>query len=389
MTIFRHFIYYSTLVFITACGQAGSSTGTNEQIIQTTVPSDSFLTYLLIPKGQLFFDKPYKDQYISYEDIYLNNIEDKKSEKEKTKRVKCCTTTVFSEKSKIIGKTITCYNKNGDVTSFEEYQANKLTTLIKHRYNDKNKVIESSFSGDVEVCDATVKRDNTSSYSYDSTGRLVSIKSGNSQTTFSYDSLGNKTAEIHKDGTEQWTTKYFYKGINLVGVEYYQPKDKSPTWNTVLVYDSKGRCIKETYYSFGSRSTQREYEYDSIDNIVVGKYLNADLSVSSIDRHYYSADNNLLKATNEGANGKVIPKDTFITNHQLRTVTKIRNDKHKTEYQYNSVGQLIKETDFGYDGQFGTQTIYTYDNGLLKTEDNYAEDKFKSKKVNTYEFYSP
>lgn len=160
-------------------------------------------------------------------------------------------------------------------------------------------------------------------------------------------------------------------------------------------YDDNGKLIRSSSPIYQKEIRIGEYsykffDYNSSDQLVkVMNYQNcgycpsgfANLTNSII---YYTNDGKKEKELIEGSNGELIEYKTFeYKNDELIYIRKFNNKNELesyVEYQYDQIGNLIKESSYGYDGKCVSYTINTY-SGLLQIKseiyNNYTNSKIR------------
>jgi len=133
----------------------------------------------------------------------------------------------------------------GNVTSFEYNKANKAIKKIDHggRLGDPEnysyiwvKVESYTYYADGSLKDKTDRNGNTTNYTYDVHGRMLSQSIGGNSTSYTYDNNGNQLSMTDSTGT------------------------------TTRAYDELGRVISKTVPQIGTSA----YNYDIITGVPEG-----------------------------------------------------------------------------------------------------------------------
>lgn len=236
-----------------------------------------------------------------------------------------------------LGNMVSMTTPNGTVTTYE-YDAN------------------SRLTGTAAPDTAVVK------YSYDGVGNLVSTDNGGRITGFTYDKVGNQTAETNALGK---TKKYTFDALNRVITETdYKGKE------TKYTYDANDNLTSVTN-RLGEKTT---YSYDQVNN------LTGEVDAGGHSILYGYNELNWLVAVNEGGVPSVYEYDsvgnltsaggftyTYNLNGEILTATNAIGNV--TEYVYNQNGMLAQivnadKTTVNYDyDALDTLISKTYDDG--------------------------
>ena len=180
-----------------------------------------------------------------------------------------------------------------------------------------------------------------------------------SLTEYEYNNQGNMIKET------------FYWGNGSVGYIY--------------MYDSYGNLIRESSYSDGSIYFDLEYknEYDDKGLMVKStEYVVNDGSLRHTTEYEYDAEGNLIKDVEyfaDGNEGSVTEYDD--KGNMIRWISRIQNIYNEivshtgsAEYEYDSHGNIIKETRCIDEDTFITVIEYDYDGDCIMKETGYEED---------------
>jgi len=217
------------------------------------------------------------------------------------------------------------------------------------------------------------------SYMYDQSGNLLSVKDAKSQTTtYQYDDLNRLTVTIYPDGTNQ-TNNYDNVG-NLISV-------KSPNGTTITyAYDALNRLANTTYpggstvlYSYdrdGNRasmiygSTKILDSFDARDRLSNETYVINGVSYSVL--YSYDKASNLVSMT--------YPDNTQVSfsydfNNRLTRVGNFANLTYTATNQVNSIAYANGVvTSFSYNSRNQVTQILSMDGGTKLLDLNYTYD---------------
>ena len=206
-----------------------------------------------------------------------------------------------------------------------------------------------SCGGANKIDHITLPEGNTIWYTYDSMGKLSSIKDSlNNTINYTYDSEGNKLTEQIKDsgGSLQKTLSYQYDALNRL------TKTINPD-NAFSQY---------TYDALGNRKTAKDtnggttaYNYDALSRLV------SVIQPGTVTTQYgYSTNNNLTSVTDANNN-----TTTYKYDDKGRVYQVISPDTGTTTYSYDPAGNMISKTDAK-----GVTISYVYDalNRLTKID---------------------
>ncbi len=194
-------------------------------------------------------------------------------------------------------------------------------------------------------------------YEYDFAGNCLSeINSLGEKTEAVYDSLSRKISQTTYDGKNKNTEKFYYDSRDNVIVQYDANGNK-----TENEYNARGFLTAVRQYSNGAEGIVTEYEYDGEGNVTqtsyggIGtpdrhKYKNTlDLygrvvktadSMGFVSLYEYDSAGNLIKQTDP--NGVV----TSCKYNGLGMITEKNNSLNgRTQYEYDCFGQNVKITD--------------------------------------------
>ena len=243
------------------------------------------------------------------------------------------------------------YTYNDDSMNYTTLTSSGETT--KTVYNDAFKTIEYTDESGIKT-----------EYTYDSNYRVKTEKSGDETTTYTYDSKGNVLSYVtsnEKNNTyyiynsngkiirEQSGNDYTYytydaKGNNLILATLkkdYQGEapalyDSSLTCfdTTTYTYDDKGRILKEG----NSNGSSVSYEYDASGNVTkeTNVTVENDKTKTTVTTYTYDEMGNILTTQNEGDNG------SYIYDKAGRTLRVTQNGE-TTRTLYDDEGRIIQE----------------------------------------------
>ena len=203
--------------------------------------------------------------------------------------------------------------------------------------------------------------DNVTSYAYDSSGNLTSVKSGDSENSYTYSGLGSVSKITHNGFDYSFNYDVFY---NLVSTQIGNVTVASHT------YDSNGNLTKTAY----ANGDYLEYAYDNYGNISVitgetGKIAEmiynkqglvtkaVDYSSGETSYYYYTFDGSLeseYRTSSDGSlthyivtdsNGNTVEKTSV--NGQTKTITTGSDDDGKSFVSNDGVTNETSTDDFG------------------------------------------
>lgn len=186
--------------------------------------------------------------------------------------------------------------------------------------------------------------DETTTYTYDSKGNVISYITGNEKnnTYYTYDS--NKRVIREQTGNDYTYYTYDSKGNNLVLATLKKDyKGEAPELydskltcfdTTTYTYDSKGRVISEVYSKGGSVA----YEYDSRGNVTkeTNVTVKNDKTKTAVTTYTYDDMGNLLTTQSEGDSA------TYVYDKAGRTLRVTQNGE-TTRTIYDNQGRTIQE----------------------------------------------
>ena len=268
---------------------------------------------------------------------------------------------------------------NGNVTTYE-YDGNNNPVLITYP-NATNTVMTFDEVGRMtsvttgestttygyqgasyNIARVTDSKGNVTENSYDAMDRLVASKESDKTTTYEYSPTGKLLKEISPDGK---TDTYEYDAAdNSIGVT-------DPSGNKVgMRYDSMGRIVQV----INADGSHTDFSYDANGNLL--KEISSDGSTKT-----YTYDANDEVTSEESSNGESITyerdalgrvtkeayKDgtevTYEYHPELGLLTKKKDELGRiVTYEYDKVGNLLKES---YSN--GQSATYTYDSMNRKT----------------------
>lgn len=179
---------------------------------------------------------------------------------------------------------------------------------------------------------------------------------GEEKTVYTYNENGEKTLVIEYWGekeNERMEYAYTYNELGRVSemVYFYGGQKDNPT-RTVYTYDEQGRCIEQV--SEGEES--RMYLYDAAGELSQSVRYDSNGAELSRIGYFYDDKGNLLKVSY----GEYHYKEyTYDSSGKLVRETAYYEEMvyFRTEFEYNSQGELTKAVRTGEDG---TQETLTY-----------------------------
>lgn len=239
--------------------------------------------------------------------------------------------------------------------------------------------------------------DETTTYTYDSKGNIVSYVTGNEKnnTYYTYDS--NKRVIREQTGNDYKYYTYDSKGNNLISAtlkkdykgEAPELYDSSLTCfdTTTYTYDSKGRVISEIYSKGGSVA----YEYDSRGNVTkeTNVTVENDKTKTTVTTYTYDDMGNLLTTQSEGDSA------TYVYDKAGRTLRVTQNGE-TTRTLYDNQGRTIQEiAPEDYDSsKDGLPNANTYSDAIVghryvynETTGNLDREINRLDVVTDYEYY--
>lgn len=302
------------------------------------------------------------------------------------------------------GNMLTQTDGKGNTTTFEYNAANKAVRKIDHggrtgsagsyTYNPA-KTESYTYYADGSLASKTDRNGNTTIYTYDIHGRMLSQAIGSNEKTYTYDNNGNQLTMADSTAT---TTRIYdelgralSKTVSNLGQSTYAydittgvPEGRTAEISTdpkghttTKVYDKAGRLTTVTvdgkatnyiYYDNGSLqsviypdASREDYTYykDNLNKTLTNK--KADGTV--IDTYSYTYDSAHNQTSKTDAKGTTTY--TYDSLNRLETVTEPTDTV--TSYTYDKAGN--RQTQVVTSGGNATVTIYTYNeqNRLLNT----------------------
>ncbi|MGD0548718.1 MAG: DUF6531 domain-containing protein [Terracidiphilus sp.] len=230
------------------------------------------------------------------------------------------------------------YDANANPSSVTD----SIGTLASFIFN-ANATLEAGAIG----YDITAQPAMASIFNYDANGNMTSRENVISQTLYTYNSLGQKTAMVAPTPTSPFgntasTTTYAYDALGDL-TQTAAPLGRT----TSSTYDANGNKLSDT----DARGNTTSYVYDSLNRLVETDYPNGTKSTKT-----YDFRNNVLTATDQAGNVKLNGYDLA---GRLTSVTRASGTSNAstTTYAYDNAGRKVSETD-----ALGHTTSYTYDN---------------------------
>jgi len=214
---------------------------------------------------------------------------------------------------------------NGIATDFE-YNLNGLLSSIK----DNTDILNLNLSYD-EIGNL-IKQDNkldsrlTEIYRYDNNSELISFSKGETNESWEYDYLGNRTLTIN-NGIE---TTYHSNNVNAYDAV-------SGEYNVVPSYDGNGNMIADGrhqyHYDFNNRliglaNENIHYKYDALGR-----------RISKGNTNYYYCLDRLIEEANDDSS------INYILGNQLDELLTIKKDNEQYYYHTNHLGSTMAITD--------------------------------------------
>ena len=210
---------------------------------------------------------------------------------------------------------------------------------------------------------------------YDSEGRVIgSTDAAGNVTTNTYDSI-NHTETITNPLGGMSTYHYDANG-NLLEVDDPEGGKTSYAYdannNIILITFPSGRAISETYDGNGNLLTKTVVPTSgpslttTYTWTVLNKLASTVFPSGSQQLYQYDAFGNLTSRSMVSAGNTVLYSESFTYDANANQITKTDGLGHTTNYSYDSVGNMLKETD-----PTNVSTTYTYDsngNVLSKTD---------------------
>lgn len=272
----------------------------------------------------------------------------------------------------------------------------ELGKTTKYTYDEHYRIL-------TETCDTE-----TTTYTYDSKGNLITYITGNSNSNIYYTYDSNKRIIREKDGNDYTYYTYDSKGNNLIYATLKEDyTGDSPTQydssltcfdTTTYTYDTKGRVTSEVYSAGGSVS----YEYDNRGNVTKETTVKDGESETNVVTYTYDAFGNLLTSSTGN------DTSSYIYDAAGRTLLANENGKF-TRTIYDNLGRVIQEigpedydstkdglpTENTYlDANVGQRYVYDEKTGNLTSETNrlgvttnYTYYSTGEKKTETFDIY--
>lgn len=285
---------------------------------------------------------------------------------------------------------------NGNITTYNYDKESNLTEVIKadgntinYDYDKINELVSKDSEQDEDI---------NAMYGYDKTGKLIKMEDCLGTTTYEYDEAG-RISKVTMQGGKQLAYKYDELS-RLNEIVYPDGKSVKYTYDvldnlqtvvdrngdtTTYEYDAKSRVTKtirpngsytvisyneldavNKLENFVGEQTVSAFEYQYNDKGQIVKETASNQNVTSVKDFAYDERGELL-LYKEDIDGKITITTYGYDNAGNRTSKELKvNDQTvTTEYTYNSLNQLLKET------TDGKEIKYTYDsNGnLIKKSD--------------------
>lgn len=278
------------------------------------------------------------------------------------------------------GNLLTHTDGNGNTTTYEYNTANKPARKIDHGGRtgeagsftyDSAKTEIYTYNADRTLATKTDRNGTTTTYTYDSHGRLTSETVSGETISYTYDGNDNQLTMTDATGTTSRTYdelgRVLTKSVPYIGSSTFtydilpgmdagcvKEASLDPKGNlTEKVYDRTGRLLtvttdgKTTAYSYYDNGSRQSTVYQD----------------GSREDYTYYTDNLLCTLTNKKADGTVI--DTYTYEYDAaHNQTGKTDSRGSTAYTYDALNILETVTE-----PIGRSTTYTYDSaGNRKTE---------------------
>ena len=274
------------------------------------------------------------------------------------------------------GKMLTQTDAKGQVTTYEYNAGQKVVWKINHNgrtgtpgnYSyDPVKTETYTYFADGSLRSRTDRKGQTTSYTYDMHGRMLSETVGTITNSYTYDCRGNQLTVSDATGTTTRTYdelgRVTSKRVPVIGTVQYTYDlttgfgmaegckaeiTEDPQGNTTIkIYDKVGR-IKAV--KAGLEAAPVVYEYYDNGSVASVVYPGG----AREDYQYYD-DNTLAMLTNKKADGTLLEAYSYTYDRARRMATKT-DRKGVTVYTYDELGRLKTVTEPG-----NRVTTYTYD----------------------------
>ena len=239
--------------------------------------------------------------------------------------------------------TFNVYDGNGNLiqkTDAEGY-------VTEYSYDPRNIVEAINFTGGKEAqfaynrngeLIAMMDWNGTVNFTLDILDRIISVNDHNEKiTSYTYDAVGNKTSMIYPDGT---TAKYEYDLLGRI-----TKLTDAENQNTVYRYDAASQLVAMAYPNNWNES----FQYDPAGQLQRQYNEAPSKKVNDSIEHTFTYDKqgNITRRTRSSAGGQ----SRFDLNHGYDALNRLVSTKDNTNngnnamttYQYDSLGNLIKE----------------------------------------------
>lgn len=228
---------------------------------------------------------------------------------------------------------------------------------------DPAKMESYTYLADGSLAAKTDRNGNTTTYSYDIHGRLLSQAVDDITISYTYDNNGNPLTMTDSTGitTRTYdqlnrvitktvpgigTTAYLYDIIEGVEEGHTAEKTTDPKGNqTDKVYDRAGRLKYVT--ADGNTTTYNYYDNGSLQSVIYPD--------GSVEEYTYYSDKTLHTLVNKKADQSIVEAYTYTYDEANNQVSKV-DAKGTTTYTYDELNRLESVTEAG-----GRITAYTYD----------------------------
>lgn len=245
----------------------------------------------------------------------------------------------------------------GSVSNFSYGSNTNLTNIVHSKLSDASTVSYFDYTYDSKSL-LSQKRSPAGelNYSYDKNGQL-SGSSGSQNEQFSYDSIGNRTADAsnsyaYEPSTERLLedSNYYYSydlAGNLTAKTPKNPSSKAYQY----IYSSKNQLVQANVLSsaLGSVETRVTYQYDVLGRRILKKVENLPSGTSQSRHFMYDGDNILAEFDDSGnliakhTHSPLMPDDILSTSFESEAVSAgLTNGPTKIYYLKDQLGSITE-----------------------------------------------
>lgn len=177
----------------------------------------------------------------------------------------------------------------------------------------------------------------------------------------------------------------------LVLTQWVEYGDDGSEWvRTEFEYDAAGNQIRErNYYTATDVKRDVGYEYDSAGNQISETYYDDAGNVFSQIKDEYDSNGNIIKTTGCTADGSILEETGYeyddagnMTKQIFYSADENTNDAWSwSEFEYNTAGDVIKETDYDENG-----VVIIYDEYEYDQKGNLIRESIHNKNTGHYEY---